>query len=175
MIKRSSCHKDRFALLFGKTQQGGIPILSATAEYALRAVVHLAREGDTAALQAQELADATGVPQSYMRKVLHELVRARVLSSTRGKGGGFTLAVVPKRLTLLAIVSRFDELSPSRRCLLGRAECSDRDPCPVHDRWKAAAEEVAAFFRETTLADVLEDPPRRRAATRRKPGKRSGA
>jgi len=134
--------------------------------------VHLAREGDAAALQAQELADATGVPQSYMRKVLHELVRAGVLSSTRGKGGGFTLAVAPKRLTLLAIVSRFDELGPSRRCLLGRTECSDRDPCPVHDRWKAAAEEVAAFFRDTTLADVLADPPKGRVRARAKHAKR---
>jgi len=136
--------------------------------------VHLARQGETAALQAQDLADATGVPQSYLRKILHELVRAGVLSSTRGKRGGFMLAVPPERLTLLAVVSHFDQLSSSRRCLLGRTECSDRHPCPVHDRWKAAAEEVAAFFRETTLADVL-DTAKRRTAARPKPRKGRGA
>lgn len=147
-------------------------MLSATAEYALRAVVHLARQGDAEALQAQDLAEATGVPQSYLRKLLHELARAGVLASTRGKGGGFTLAVPPERLTLLTIVSCFDQMTPNRRCLLGRTECSDRHPCPVHERWKDAAEEVAAFFRETTLADVLADPPSQRARASRRPAHR---
>ena len=159
-----------------RPERGDVTILSLTAEYALRAVVHLARQGEAAALQAQDLADATGVPQSYLRKILHELVRAGVLASTRGKGGGFTLAVPPSRLTLLAVVSRFDGVAPSRRCLLGRIECSDQDPCPVHDRWKVVAEEVAAFFRETTLADVLADESARRGRerpkARQKPGNR---
>jgi Rrf2 family protein len=130
-------------------------MLSATAEYALRAVIHLARQGAGAALQATELADATEAPLSYMRKILHELVRAGVLDSTRGKHGGFRLAVHAENLPLFDIVTRFDQLEQGRRCLLGRQECSDRNPCPVHDRWKAAAEHVAAFFSETTVGDVL--------------------
>jgi Rrf2 family protein len=133
------------------------PILSATAEYALRAVVHLARSGEDAHMQAQELADATDVPLSYMRKVLHELARARVLESTRGKLGGFRLAVPPEELKLLSVVERFDRIAPGRRCLLGRPECTDDDPCPVHHRWKAAASAVADFFSHTTVADVLAD------------------
>jgi cysteine desulfurase len=118
-------------------------------------VVHLARAGDTGPIQAQELADATDVPLSYMRKVLHELVRAGVLESARGKRGGFRLAVPPKRLKLLTVVSRFDQVDAGRRCLLGQPECTDQDPCPVHDRWKAVAEDVARFFSGTTVADVL--------------------
>jgi len=144
-------------IFFSRRSHGGIQILSATAEYAVRAVVYLARDGTGGPVQAQALAEATDVPISYMRKVLHELVRAGVLESTRGKHGGFRLAVRPEKLQLLTVVSRFDRIRPGKRCLLGRQECSDQDPCPVHDRWKAAAEEVASFFSETTVADVLED------------------
>jgi Rrf2 family protein len=143
--------------MFWQAHTGEDPVLSATAEYALRAVVHLARQGEGAALQAKELAEATDVPLSYMRKILHELARAGVLDSTRGKHGGFKLAVDAEALVLLEVVSRFDRLGRGRRCLLGRQECSDRDPCPVHDRWKAAAEHVATFFGETTVGDVLND------------------
>jgi Rrf2 family protein len=139
-------------------------MLSATAEYALRAVIQLARQGAGAALQAKELADATEVPLSYMRKILHELVRAGVLDSTRGKHGGFRLAVNAEDLSLFNIVTRFDQLEQGRRCLLGRQECSDRNPCPVHDRWKAAAEHVAVFFGETTVGDVLGDASKDRPA-----------
>ena len=153
-------------------------MLSATAEYALRAMVYLARHGDPPSLQAKDLAAAMDVSLSYMRKILHELVRAGILASTRGKQGGFHLARAPGDLPLLTIVSRFDRASASRRCLLGRTECSDRHPCPVHDHWKAAAEAVAAFYANTTLADVL-GPDRvgrapRTGAGRREAGGASG-
>jgi Rrf2 family protein len=147
-------------IFFSRRSPGGTKILSATAEYAVRAVVHLARDGAEGPVQAQTLAEATDVPLSYMRKVLHELVRTGILESTRGKRGGFRLAVPPQELQLLTVVSRFDRIRPGKRCLLGRQECSDQAPCPVHDRWKAAAEEVADFFSETTVADVLEDVDR---------------
>jgi Rrf2 family protein len=125
----------------------------------LRAVVHLARYGTEGPVQATDLAKATEVPENYLRKVLHELVRSRVLRSTRGKRGGFQLAVPADRLTLLAIVGRFDGITERRRCLLGRAECSDANPCPMHHRWKSTAERIARFFGSTTVADVVADAP----------------
>lgn len=143
-------------------------ILSQTAEYALRAVVHLARHTGEEPVQALDLATATKVPENYLRKVLHELVRGGVLQSSRGKRGGFRLAVPAERLTLLAVITRFDRLTERRRCLLGRAECSDADPCPLHHRWKAMAERLARFFGTTTVADVVADQRRSDAAGRRR-------
>lgn len=130
-------------------------MLSGTAEYALRAVVHLAGRAEDEPMRAGDLAEAVSVPPNYMAKILLDLVKAGVLESTRGKYGGFQLAVPPARLPLLRVVSIFDEMGRQKRCLLGRPECSDRNPCPLHERWKATAEEIARFFRETTVADVL--------------------
>ncbi len=135
---------------------GRTRVLSGTAEYALRAAVHLAREGAKTPVRAEDLAEAVDVPRNYLGKILHELVRAGVLRSTRGKRGGFQLAVPPAELPLLRIVSPFDDIQPRRRCLLGRPECNDRAPCPVHHRWRATSEQIATFFRDTTLADVLD-------------------
>jgi Rrf2 family protein len=122
-------------------------------------VVHLARYGTEGPVQATDLAEATGVPENYLRKVLHELVRSGVLRSTRGKHGGFRLAVPASRLSLLTVVGRFDGITERRRCLLGRQECSDVNPCPMHERWKATAEQIARFFGSTTVADVAGDRP----------------
>jgi Rrf2 family protein len=130
-------------------------MLSGTAEYALRAVVFIARRGTDVPVQADELAEAVDVPRNYLGKVLHQLVRARILRSTRGKNGGFWLARDPSDLTLLEIASLFDRIEGRRRCLLGRPECSDTYPCPVHHRWRATSEQISRFFRETTLADVI--------------------
>jgi Rrf2 family protein len=110
-------------------------------------------------VQATDLAQATDVPENYLRKVLLELVRSGVLRSTRGKRGGFQLAVPADRLTLLAIVGRLDGMTGRRRCLLGRPECSDAAPCPMHHRWKATSEQISRFFGSTTVADVVADQP----------------
>jgi Rrf2 family protein len=137
-------------------------VLSGTAEYALRAVVCLARQSDGRSARANDLAEATGVPRNYLGKILHDLVRAGILESARGKKGGFKLAVLPEDLTLLRVVSLFDNIGVGveRRCLMGRPECGGDDPCPVHHRWKDASEAISSFFEETTVGDVLSDERR---------------
>ncbi len=137
-------------------------MLSGTAEYALRAVVCLARQHDSLPMRASDLAEQIGVPRNYLGKILHDLVRAGILDSSRGKNGGFELAVRPQDLTLLRVVSLFDNIAvgPDRRCLMGRPECDGADPCPVHYRWKDASEAISAFFEETTVGDVLSDERR---------------
>ena len=129
-------------------------MLSHTAEYALRSVLFLA-DRDGAPASVEEIAEALGVPRNYLSKTLHRLAREGILHSTRGKGGGFRLGKDPEKLTLLRIVEPFDRMSGERRCLLGRPLCSDRNPCPAHNRWKAVSEQMARFFRETTVSDLV--------------------
>jgi len=129
-------------------------LLSQTGEYALRAVLHIAAHGDERPIQVAEIARSLDVPQNYLSKTLHQLARAGVLASTRGKSGGFRLAVAPDRLALARILSPFGDIEDRRRCLLGRAVCSDRSACAAHGRWKEVAEQLSTFFRETTVADL---------------------
>lgn len=130
-------------------------ILSTTAQYALRAVLFVAREAGERPAQAGAIAHALDIPQNYLSKILHGLARGGILSSARGKHGGFRLAVAPKRIRLYDVVSSFDQVSQKRSCLLGRAQCSDRHACAAHGRWQAVSEQVARFFHDTTVADLL--------------------
>jgi len=131
-------------------------MISQTAEYALRAVLHLAQLGDERPIRVHEMADALRIPRNYLSKILHQLTRHRVLVSLRGKAGGFRLASPPDDVPLSAIITPFDRVDERRRCLLGRPQCSDRTACAAHTRWKEAADTVAQFFRDTTVADLLE-------------------
>lgn len=131
------------------------PVLSQTAEYALRTVLHLAgRPEDSGPARVGELARTLGIPQNYLSKTLHLLAREGVLASSRGKHGGFQLARPADRITLLDVVAPFDRMEQRRQCLLGRPTCSDVTPCAAHQRWRDTAEKVASFFRETTVADL---------------------
>lgn len=131
-------------------------MLSQTAEYALRAVLYLAENADGEPVSVDAVAEALSLPRNYLSKTLHALAKAGVLASSRGPGGGFQLAVPADRLSLFDVVTIFDDLDSRRQCLLGRSRCSDESPCPAHEQWKAVAEQVATFFRETTVADLIE-------------------
>lgn len=129
-------------------------MLSHTAQYSLKVVLFLAEHAVERPVRANDAADALHISRNYLSKIMHQLVHAGVLTSARGKLGGFQLAVPPSELSLLSIVSHFDRIEERRSCLLGRPECSDGGPCAAHWRWKAVSEQLAAFFRETTVADL---------------------
>lgn len=131
-------------------------MLSQTAEYALRAVLHLAENcGEAPApVRVDEIAGDLGIPANYLSKTLQTLVKERVLRSVRGPRGGFCLARTPEQITLYEVIAPYGDLDADRRCLLGRPECSDRNPCPAHHAWKQTSDQLAAFFRTTTVAAV---------------------
>ncbi|UCC74503.1 MAG: Rrf2 family transcriptional regulator [Gemmatimonadota bacterium] len=134
-------------------------MISKTAEYALRAVVHIVREGKGAAMRANEIAEELDVPANYLSKTLHQLARAGVLSSERGPRGGFRLARSPEDLSLADVLEPLDATWLESGCLLGLPRCSDEAACPLHERWKQVREPVCQFFRETTLACLLAEAP----------------
>jgi Rrf2 family transcriptional regulator, iron-sulfur cluster assembly transcription factor len=126
-------------------------MLNQTAEYALRTVVLLAQQDPESLVSVGELADALGIPQNYLSKILHQLTRAGVLSSQRGRSGGFRLARPASAIPLAEVIAPFDPVSGERTCLLGRTACSDHRPCAAHDRWKSVGAAVTRFFHETTV------------------------
>ncbi len=134
-------------------------MLSQTAEYALKAVLHLAERADEQPITVDSIADALSIPRNYLSKIFHTLAKRDLLTSSRGPGGGFALAVPPQELSLLAVVEPFDQLERRAECLLGRPRCSDRNPCAAHGRWKELNDLVTAFFRQTTVYDLVRDAP----------------
>ena len=127
-------------------------MLPKTAEYALRAVVWLGRDLDQTE-SADQLAELTKVPRRYLHKVLQDLVRAKLVRSQPGPGGGYALARSPEKITILDAVNAVAPLERIRHCPLGLP--SHTQLCPLHaelDRVYAATE---AALKEVTVAQLL--------------------
>lgn len=133
-------------------------MFSQTVEYALRAVVHLAAESPTPQT-TEQIAAVTLVPRAYLSKVLQSLVRADVVHSQRGVGGGMTLTRTPAEVTILDIVNAVEPIERITTCPLGLA-AHGRHLCPLHTRMDNALAMVEMAFEKTTLAEVLADPSR---------------
>jgi Rrf2 family protein len=129
-----------------------------TADYALRALLFLTREGAGGRyVGANAIARATGMPRNYTAKVLNALAKARLVTSTRGPAGGFRLAANPATITVGRLVDLFVDVPASRRCLLGDRRCNPSHPCTAHDRWSAVLDAQRAPLDATTLADLAYD------------------
>jgi len=131
-------------------------MLSTTAEYALRAIVWLAAQKDTACTTDQ-ISQATEVPAAYLSKVLQTLGKAGVVRSQRGVGGGFTLAVPPEQLTVLQVINTVDPLQRIRTCPLKLTSHGDT-LCPLHAKLDAAAALIEDAFGKCTIADLFDVP-----------------
>ncbi len=130
-------------------------MLSRTVEYAVRAVVVLAREHGHRPIRAEELAETLGAPRNYLSKTLLVLVRHGFVTSTRGPGGGYVLAVSPDTLTVADVADVFREARPAgARCVLGRHPCDPARPCAAHQRWSEITLGMSGLLLYTAIGEL---------------------
>jgi Rrf2 family protein len=134
-------------------------VISLTAEYALRAMLHLAtHDAQDAAHTVGQIAAETQVPAGYLAKVLQSLSRAGLIKSQRGLGGGFRLVKPASDTTIYEVVQAVDPLQRIRECPLG-LKAHGTNLCPLHRRLDDAMALIEEQFRATTIAELLEVPP----------------
>lgn len=129
-------------------------MLSRTGLHAVRAIVALAKLPDGAYAGASRIAHEIGAPQNYLGKLLKALAEEGLVESQKGLGGGFRLSCDPHDITLLDVIEPIEHVGRWSSCILGRPECSDSNPCAIHNRWKAVRDAYLRMLRQTTIASL---------------------
>lgn len=129
-------------------------IYSRSAEYAIRAFVHLAQVPDGKYAMVKNIAAEEEIPSHFLAKILQQLARKGLLRSSKGPTGGFALRVPATDIRLVDIVEALDGLAEYQQCAAGLAECSDEMPCPLHDSWKAVRSRIMDYLGRNTIADL---------------------
>jgi Rrf2 family protein len=132
-------------------------VISKTEVHALTALAALARIPNGGYLGAAEIADMIGAPPNYLGKLLKALGDEGIVESQRGKGGGFRLTRNASSISLLEVMEPVGRVSRMAGCFLGRPQCSDRDPCAVHDQWIKARTSYFEFLSGMTVADLARE------------------
>ena len=117
---------------------------------------------------AREIAAATRIPMPFLWKILRQLSQEKLVQSFRGVRGGYELARPAGRIVVSEILRASPDTDLANSCMLGRAQCNDVTPCPLHSYWKGIRQEIRDVLERTTLADLA-----RKA--RKSSGKRSRA
>ena len=145
-------------------------IHSSACEYAIRAMTHMASVPAGTRMLSRNVAAHERIPAPFLGKVFQTLVRADLLESNKGPGGGFSLARDASTITLFDIYSAIDGTTYLDGCAVGLARCSDETPCPLHERWKPVRERIRHYLQTTTLADMAEATRKKRALLERSSG-----
>lgn len=139
---------------------------SPSSQQALRALIHLARQDPATPVRVRDIAAAEGIPQPFLSKLMHNLRNCGLVLSTRGPGGGYTLARAPQDIVLTDVVEAFDgDKHLGNSCILGLDECGEVNPCALHERWKVFREGFQKKISSMTLHDVAQTPKSKRGTS----------
>ncbi|MCB1309112.1 MAG: Rrf2 family transcriptional regulator [Leptospiraceae bacterium] len=130
-------------------------MISKALDYAMRSMVYMTAQGDNTYFGVKELAEKIQVSSTYLGKVLQSLVKSGYLKSTTGPGGGFALARDPETIKLIELIECVDGSRLREKCILGLTECSEANPCPIHETWKSCRSQLTDDLSETSLAQVI--------------------
>jgi Rrf2 family protein len=139
-------------------------IYSRSAEYAIRAFVHLAAVPEGKFAMAKNIAEQSEIPAHFLAKILQQLARKGFLRSSKGPTGGFCLRRPATEISLIEVVESVDGLSDYERCISGMANCADDTACGLHDTWKGLRGSIMGYLEKTTIADVADAQEQKRRA-----------
>ncbi|HLO13468.1 MAG TPA: Rrf2 family transcriptional regulator [Anaerolineales bacterium] len=125
------------------------------ADYAVRAVLHLAqiKNGDRAATSI--VAKEQHIPPSFLAKIISQLSIAGLLHTSRGARGGVTLAREPKDITLLEVIEAIDGPIQLNECIAPDGVCTFDENCPIRSVWCEAQDELVARLKKTDFGQLL--------------------
>ena len=137
--------------------------LTTFSDYTLRVLMFLALSRERLAT-IPEIAAAYEISENHLMKVVHQLARAGVIESVRGKGGGIRLAHPPEEIHLGQIVRASEGGAPIVECLADEpASCRIAPVCRLAAVLSRAFETLYATLDEYTLADLVRTPNRLKA------------
>ncbi len=127
--------------------------------YAIRALVRLAEDYADKKKRwlASDLAESSGMPASYLSKVLSELSDGGLIDSARGRGGGVRLAHHPSSITLYDVAKVTDGFDSKAISLPGWEDAPREILEPLLRRWRPYHMSLLEFLSETTIDDLLRD------------------
>lgn len=129
-------------------------IYTKTGEYAIRAILFLARQSEDALVMSSEVAKKEDIPSHYLAKILQRMAKYGYVDSYKGRGGGFKITKLALDSSILEIVERIEGPVITLKCVTGLKECSDEHPCPLHEEWSELRDRIHNLISSKSVRQV---------------------
>jgi Rrf2 family protein len=134
--------------------------LTKRADYAIRAMLALARTEPGERRSVREIAEDQRIPARFLPRAMTDLIRAGLVEATVGRRGGYRLTRPAASISLLEVVEAIEGDSRRRVCILRGGPCALDGVCDVHEVFAAAQGDVIERLRSASIADAVAHPGR---------------
>ena len=128
--------------------------LTKKASYGLIAAVELARAPAGTPRSAAWIADRYDLPVAFIEKILHQLRQAGLVASRQGRGGGYTLPVEARRVSVRRVLEALGEGLDLVDCLGQATSCRLTGVCPTKDAWRTINDRFRELLDRISLDDL---------------------
>ncbi len=123
-------------------------------DYAVRTMAYLAglplgRRVATAIISEEEQ-----IPRPFLTKVISRLATAGLVVTSRGMGGGVSLARPPDEITLLNVIEAVEGPIMLSHCLLRSGTCEHEPRCAAHDVWSDIQDRFVRDLDRVTMREL---------------------
>jgi Rrf2 family protein len=133
-------------------------MLSRASKYAILSTLFLAEHSsEEKKISVKVIAESLDVPNPFLAKLFQQLVRGKIISSTKGPNGGFYLTEKNGKRNVLDIIENIDGLTKLNDCFLGLNECDSANPCPVHFIVEPFKNNILGKFRDKTIMEFSKE------------------
>lgn len=137
-------------------------MLSNSCRYGIRAVIYLANYyHDKNNIGIKKISGDLKLPAPFLAKILQQLARNKILNSTKGPNGGFSLLKKPESITMLDIIKIIDGDALFKNCIIHDGSCAEirknKKVCPIHNDYSLIRGKIIDLFRSRTIADLVRE------------------
>lgn len=131
-------------------------MFSRACEYAVRAAIYIAVQSNCDnRVGLKDISKEIDSPEAFTAKILQILSRNNIIRSIKGPNGGFEIEKKELgKIKLSQIILAIDGDTIYKGCGLGFKECSEKQPCPVHDKFKIIRNELRKMLETTTILEL---------------------
>lgn len=131
-------------------------LISTKGRYALRVMADLAEQPEEMYIPLREIAKRQEISEKYLEAIIKILVKAKMLSGLRGKGGGYKLTRAPEQYTVGEILRLTEESLAPVACLDSGADaCPRAAVCVTLPVWKGLDQVIGKYLDGITVADLV--------------------
>lgn len=131
-------------------------MFSRACEYGIRAAIYIAEQSRAERrVNLKDIANEIGSPEAFTAKILQLLAKSEIINSVKGPMGGFEIDIKQmNKINLSHVVTAIDGNLIYTGCGLGLKECSPKQPCPVHDKFKKIRNDLKKMLESTSLFEL---------------------
>ncbi len=125
-------------------------------KYAIRTVLYLAEhQKEDIKYRAIDIANDLDIPKQFLSKILQKLTKEALISSTKGRHGGFFLTPENMEHTLLDIIICSEGKNIFDMCILGLDKCSNENPCQLHHFFVSFKDQINTMIKDTRIENII--------------------